>query len=130
MRIFLTCGHDPNAELVRRTKADLEKRGHDVWFDKNEIKFGDHWPRSITDGLLKSNRVLSFLSKHATRPPGVGKGDFVTQEPPGPKEVCGDGAGFSRAVCHQESQPTAAQLAAIAQAPRELLARQDPCVAA
>src|SRR5271157_1671385 len=71
MRIFLSYGHDNNEELVRRIKADLEKRGHDVWFDKSEIKFGDDWRRSITDGILKSNRVLSFLSKYSTRNPGV-----------------------------------------------------------
>lgn len=71
MRIFLSYGHDANEELVRRIKADLEKRGHDVWFDKDEIKFGDEWRSAITDGILKSNRVLSFLSKHSTRDPGV-----------------------------------------------------------
>ena len=71
LRIFLSYGHDDNEEIVRRIKADLEKCGHDVWFDKNEIKFGDEWRRSITDGILKSNRVLSFLSKHSTRDPGV-----------------------------------------------------------
>ncbi len=37
IRIFLSYGHDNNEELVSRIKADLEKRGHDVWFDKNEI---------------------------------------------------------------------------------------------
>jgi hypothetical protein len=71
LNIFLSYGHDANEELVCRIKADLEKRGHDVWFDKNEIKFGDEWRRAITDGILKSNRVLSFLSKHSTRDPGV-----------------------------------------------------------
>lgn len=71
MRLFLSYGHDDNEGLVLRIKADLEKRGHDVWFDKSEIKFGDDWRRSITDGILKSNRVLSFLSKHSTRDPGV-----------------------------------------------------------
>lgn len=71
LRIFLSYGHDSNEELVRRIKADLEKRGHDVWFDKSEIKFGDDWRHSITDGILKSNRVLSFLSKHSTRDPAV-----------------------------------------------------------
>jgi len=71
MRIFLSYGHDDNEELVRRIKADLEKRGHDVWFDKNEIKFGDEWRRAITDGILNSQRVVSFLSKHSTRDPGV-----------------------------------------------------------
>ena len=71
LRIFLSYGHDDNEELVRLIKADLEKRGHDVWFDKNEIKFGDEWRRSITDGIIGSNRVLSFLSKYSTRDPGV-----------------------------------------------------------
>lgn len=34
MRLFLSYRHDANEELVRRIKTDLEKRGHDVWFDK------------------------------------------------------------------------------------------------
>jgi hypothetical protein len=71
MRIFLSYGHDANEELVRRIKADLEARGHDVWFDKSDIRFGDDWRRAITDGIVGSNRVLSFLSKYSTRDPGV-----------------------------------------------------------
>lgn len=71
LRIFLSYGHDANEELVRHIYADLKQRGHDVWFDKTEIKFGDEWRRAITDGILQSNRVLSFLSKHSTRDPGV-----------------------------------------------------------
>lgn len=71
LRIFLSYGHDPNEELVRRIKADLEQRGHDVWFDKTDIKAGDDWRRAITDGILHSQRVVSFLSKHSTRDPGV-----------------------------------------------------------
>ena len=31
LRLFLSYGHDRNEELVRRIKADLEARGHDVW---------------------------------------------------------------------------------------------------
>jgi WD40 repeat protein len=71
LRIFLSYGHDQNEELVKKIKTDLEKRGHDVWFDKNEIKSGNDWRRSITEGLINSQRVLSFLSKHSTRAPGV-----------------------------------------------------------
>lgn len=37
LRIFLSYGHDASEELVRMIKIDLEKRGHDVWFDKSEI---------------------------------------------------------------------------------------------
>jgi hypothetical protein len=71
LRIFLSYGHDDNEELVRRIKGDLEKRGHDVWFDKNEIKAGDDWRRSITEGITNSHKFVSFLSKHSTRDPGV-----------------------------------------------------------
>ncbi|MCX6875105.1 MAG: TIR domain-containing protein [Verrucomicrobia bacterium] len=42
-----------------------------MWFDKNDIKIGDEWQRAITDGITGSHRVLSFLSKHSTRDPGV-----------------------------------------------------------
>ena len=71
LRIFLSYGHDSNEELVRRIKVDLEKSGHDVWFDKSEIKFGDDWRRSITEGITGSHKFVSFLSKHSTRDPGV-----------------------------------------------------------
>ena len=54
-RIFLGYGHDSNEELVLRIKADLERRGHDVWFDKSEIKFGDDWRREITEGIVQSH---------------------------------------------------------------------------
>jgi hypothetical protein len=57
MRIFLSYGHDGNEELVLRIGADLKNRGHDVWIDKSEIKFGDDWRRSITDGIVRSNRL-------------------------------------------------------------------------
>jgi hypothetical protein len=61
VRIFLSYGHDSNEELVRLIKADLEKRGHDVWFDKSEIKFGHDWRLAITQGIVDSHRVLSFF---------------------------------------------------------------------
>jgi len=71
LRIFLSYGHDANEELALLIKADLETRGHDVWVDRSEIRFGDDWRRSITDGIVGSHRVLSFLSRHSTRDPGV-----------------------------------------------------------
>lgn len=71
LRVFLSYGHDANEELVLRIHADLENRGHDVWIDKKEIRPGDDWRREITERILKSHQVLSFLSKHSTRDPGV-----------------------------------------------------------
>jgi len=71
LRLFLSYGHDDNEELVKMIKSDLEDRGHNVWFDKSNIEHGDDWRRAITDGIVNSDRVVSFLSKYSTRKPGV-----------------------------------------------------------
>jgi TIR domain len=71
LRIFLSYGHDGNEELVRRIKNDLESRCHDVWFDKNDIRPGDDWRRSITDAITTCDRFFSFLSKRSTRDPSA-----------------------------------------------------------
>ena len=70
MRIFISYGHDQNAELVMLIKQRLETEFH-VWIDQSQLKAGDDWRRSITDGLLSSDRVLACLSAHAVRDPGV-----------------------------------------------------------
>ena len=71
MKIFLSYGHDANAPLVLRVKQDLERLGHAPWVDSAQIKGGDDWRRSITDGLLASDAVVAFLSQHSVRDPGV-----------------------------------------------------------
>lgn len=71
MKIFFSYPHDPNAPFVERIKAGLEARGHDVWFDQSEIKSGDDWRSKITRGILDSETVVAFLSKHSVRDPGV-----------------------------------------------------------
>lgn len=69
--IFFSYAHDENEWLVQKLKVDIEKRGHKIWIDRSEIKSGDDWRQSITEGLLASNGVISFLSKHSVRVPGV-----------------------------------------------------------
>lgn len=71
IRLFLSYGHDANAPLVLRIHQDLVARGHEVWIDRSEIKTGQHWRRSIFDGVSQSSGVVAFLSKHSTRDPGV-----------------------------------------------------------
>jgi hypothetical protein len=58
LRIFLSYGHDANEELVSMIKADLEKRGHDVWFDKNENKFGVYNRHNKSNGLIFRTEIL------------------------------------------------------------------------
>ena len=71
MNIFFSYTHDENSFLAKRLKKDLEARGHTVWFDEAEIKTGDDWRSMITRGILDSDSVVAFLSKHSMRDPGV-----------------------------------------------------------
>mgnify|MGYP006298715483 FL=1 len=71
LRLFLSYGHDSNTDLIFLIKKDLEDRGHEVWIDKDNIKAGDNWRRKITEGIVNSNTVMSFLSKHSVKNPGV-----------------------------------------------------------
>ena len=71
LNLFFSYGHDRNRTLVERIKRDLEKRGHHVWIDTNEIKAGDNWRNDILNGVLKASNVIAFLSEHSTRNPGV-----------------------------------------------------------
>lgn len=71
MRIFISYGHDKNASVVSEIKEYLNKHGYDVWIDTSEIPHGADWRERITNGIIGSNGILSFLSKHSVRKPGV-----------------------------------------------------------
>ena len=71
LRVFLSYGHDDNRPLVDMIKGSLEERGHLVWLDDEQIKEGNEWRTSITQGIQKRDSVLAFLSKHSVRQPGV-----------------------------------------------------------
>lgn len=71
MRVFLSYGHDKNTEVVKKIKSHLVEKGYDVWIDTSEIHPGKDWRERITNGLIGSNGVVFFLSKHSVRDPGV-----------------------------------------------------------
>lgn len=71
MRIFISYGHDDNQQVVSMIKDYLVEKGYDVWIDTSCIQKGRDWRERITDGLVASNGVLAFLSKHSVRNPGV-----------------------------------------------------------
>jgi WD40 repeat protein len=71
-RVFLSYGHDEICSaLVTRMEADLRNHGWECWLDKQRIEFGDEWRQQITAGILQSDHMLAFLSRHSTRKPGV-----------------------------------------------------------
>lgn len=75
--IFFSYGHDQNRELVDRFKDDLGKRGHTVWVDYKEIGAWSDWRGKITEGIHGSHLAMAFLSKHATRDPGVCRNEIA-----------------------------------------------------
>lgn len=70
-RLFFSYGHDANSPIVLRLKKDLEERGHSVWLDSERIRTGDDWRSAITGGIMDADRIVSFLSRHSVRSPGV-----------------------------------------------------------
>jgi hypothetical protein len=48
-----------------------DTEGHETWIDRERIKAGDNWRRTILDGVRLSDITLAFLSRHSTRDPGV-----------------------------------------------------------
>ena len=50
----------------RRSRAKLETLGLRVWLDKNEIKPGDNWVLSLSEGLTVSRYMVLVLSTHTS----------------------------------------------------------------
>lgn len=71
LKIFFSYGHDKNTPVVKEIRRVLEERGHDVWIDHDKIVLNDDWRQKITQGIIDSDEVVSFLSKHSIRNPGV-----------------------------------------------------------
>ena len=86
LKIFISYGHEidvkddngnliypePNNEsVVRIIKTFLESRGHEVWLDKERIKPGSEWRKSIYEGVEWSDVALICLSRKAMKPNGV-----------------------------------------------------------
>lgn len=75
--IFFSYGHDLNKELVKLFRADLEKRGHQVWYDEKDIGNWDDWKGKITRGIDSSQLAIAFISKHSVRDPGVCRNEIA-----------------------------------------------------
>lgn len=71
LHVFFSYGHDRNSVVVERLMSVLRERGHKVWVDRERIDVGSEWRRRITDGILESDGVVSFMSRHSVRKPGV-----------------------------------------------------------
>lgn len=74
-RIFLSYGRDQHASFAARVRSDLERRGHEVWFDDDRLSVGVDWEAHIDEGLdwaaghSSSGCFLLLMTPHAVRRP-------------------------------------------------------------
>lgn len=70
MRLFISYGHK-ESEICRRIYQALKERGHQPWFDEDQICFGHDWRERLANGIEESNSVVACLSQYSTREKGV-----------------------------------------------------------
>ena len=74
-RIFLSYGHDEHASLARRLRYDFDARGHQVWFDEQQLSPGGDWETHIEGGLQslvadkENSAVVLLLTPYSVRRP-------------------------------------------------------------
>jgi TIR domain len=79
--LFLSYSHNDSPEWIRALEESLrqqlrERLGHhvDIWQDKNNIRFGQHWSDEIHNGICGSAAFLVVLS------PGYRNSDWWARE--------------------------------------------------
>jgi len=69
MKIFLSYGRDAYVPEIRALKDALEARGHQVWFDQEQLGVGLDWEGRIEQGLEWCDRVVLTMTPHSVRRP-------------------------------------------------------------
>jgi tetratricopeptide (TPR) repeat protein len=69
LKLFLSYGRDTFVEEVRALKVALEARGHQVWFDEEQLGIGLDWEDRIERGLEWCDRVVLTMTPHSVRRP-------------------------------------------------------------
>ena len=67
LKIFLSYGHDEHANEVLRIKSELEKRGHEVWFDLERIISGKNFDSYIEEGLKWCDKAVLAVTPYSVR---------------------------------------------------------------
>jgi WD40 repeat protein len=75
LRVFISYGHDEHRDLARRLNQDVKRRGHETWFDEDQLLPGESWPDYIERGLKwiaerkDIGRMLFLMTPHSTARP-------------------------------------------------------------
>ena len=71
LKLFLSYPHTAAGvyNICEDIAAFLKERGHDVWFDQDQLTghHGIDWRKKISEGIQNSQLVLSCLNRHAVR---------------------------------------------------------------
>lgn len=65
IKIFLSYGHDRYSEDALRIKIDLEARGHQVWYNLENLKTGYDWEEHIEEGLSSCDKVVLLMTPYS-----------------------------------------------------------------
>lgn len=67
MKLFISYGHDGNAEFVHRIENDLRKSDHETWIDSARIHERNDWRGALMEGMDQAEWTVAFLSRHSMR---------------------------------------------------------------
>lgn len=68
-KLFLSYGRDEFIQEVKALRDALRLRGHDVWFDEEQLGSGLDWEQRIERGLAWCDRIVLTMTPHSVRRP-------------------------------------------------------------
>ncbi len=69
LKVFLSYGRDDHVAEVKALRDALRARGHEVWFDEEQLGTGLDWEQRIEAGLAWCDRVVLTMTPHSVRRP-------------------------------------------------------------
>ncbi|MFY8104681.1 MAG: toll/interleukin-1 receptor domain-containing protein, partial [Ramlibacter sp.] len=69
LNLFLSYGRDDHTQEVKALRDALRDRGHEVWFDEEQLGSGLDWEDRIEKGLQWCDRVVLTMTPHSVRRP-------------------------------------------------------------
>jgi hypothetical protein len=79
MRLFFSYSRS-DTDFVVRVRQDLERAGHEVWLDQDDIPGGAAWRRSIGEGIAGADLVLVVVTPASMASPNVERELTVADE--------------------------------------------------
>ncbi|MEY2619377.1 MAG: hypothetical protein RL522_2379 [Pseudomonadota bacterium] len=69
LKLFLSYGRDEYSAEAKALRDALRQRGHEVWFDEEQLGSGIDWELAIEKGIAWCDRVVLTMTPHSVRRP-------------------------------------------------------------